>query len=875
MYELEQYLRVERDPEDPLVLILDGADEARQWRPGQLPIPPVCVPGVKVLVSARRRLEGDFAAWQRELRWDALADRVTVAPLGRGAIAELVAPEDSTQVSDATLQRLEQLTGGEPAIVSLYASGSTPTQLDMSASPVDTWLHYQEAQLAEASSGPIEDSKELQALVSVLAVARGPLAREDLARLAGISSGRELGKLSALGRWVVEIGDEQARGSGGYAFSHPVLAMFFTNEMLGAERRELAERLLAFCRDALQERRSGSAPTTASAYALAHLAAHLTDALEAASTAKAGPRAEELAAALTDAEFQKAYIEDLRDVAGLRSDLDAALSALVANDAATLCHVVRVALGIWEFRTVRLEPDEIFALADAGKVEDAERRLALFDADERWRQAARLAIGWVALHRGHPEGAELLARARRDLIEVAPLTLMLARIEAMAEGKPPPQLEPLPDPPDGPEAEVIVAWVDGSTDPSTLEYAEHIDQTRGVNHSNDEASILRATIEAPQLVAYAVSHPTPGRELLERYITAHLANPYQEYRDSSLWEILACVLRDPDDAQARDVTRRLAVGALAPAGKPFTGALPMTLEALAAVSAPAWLDERVKTALAAADALRDEPGKTDLWSHQSRGFAALAEVTSLALGRSDIGEEMLSRALCVPGGFAGYQAPAAVTLAEAFSVCGLDPSAASPPPLDAATRAAHNIREPGFCARTTARVNAMRRPMPLDDVEARVQRFADDPAAPEFAALHRVGEGYDERIAPTRAALPPWVLSAASLPELAHDVYRSSLASFQRLNPSCPPQGALDLDEEIRVPDPGFAPLMAARLAADALAAPGLHGDARARLIRTLVPIAAANRTALDTVLARLTLADPPAEPATLTQLRALAEATV
>jgi hypothetical protein len=97
------------------------------------------------------------------------------------------------------------------------------------------------------------------------------------------------------------------------------------------------------------------------------------------------------------------------------------------------------------------------------------------------------------------------------------------------------------------------------------------------------------------------------------------------------------------------------------------------------------------------------------------------------------------------------------------------------------------------------------------------------------------------------------MLRAASLPELAA-VYRTSLSSVQRLN-----RGWKAGDRtEVRVPDAGFAPLMAARLAADVLAATDLSGAQRAGLIRKLVPEAAGNRTALDTVLARLTLAGRP-----------------
>jgi hypothetical protein len=60
----------------------------------------------------------------------------------------------------------------------------------------------------------------------------------------------------------------------------------------------------------------------------------------------------------------------------------------------------------------------------------------------------------------------------------------------------------------------------------------------------------------------------------------------------------------------------------------------------------------------------------------------------------------------------------------------------------------------------------------------------------------------------------------------------------------------------VNIPDPGLSPLLAARFAARALADRSLTDDERKRAIRTLVPAAAANPTALDVVLARLLLAE-------------------
>ena len=793
-------------------------------------------------------------------------DAVEISPLTSEAIGQFVDPEGRAGLSRAALARLDQATVGEPAIVSLYAGGGALTQIDLKASPVQTWWHYQEAEFEAASGDSIESSDELRRLVAVLAAAHGPLAIEDLARLADITSGAHIKKLATIGRWITEVSDELARGSGGLAFSHPEYGRFFRYEMLRAEEHKLTERLLAFCQSALDERRAGSEPTSASAYALAHLPAHLTGRGDPADPQHSDLRAQELAGVLADAWYQNTYIDDLRDVAALRSELDGALAALVVSPAATLSHIVRVALAIWEFRTVRLKPEQVFLLAEQGDVAGAVRRLALFDTDERWRRGAEAAIAWEAIHHGHPAGQQLLDRLRVDLVGVPPLPLLLARIEAETQGGPPPQLEPLPPAPHEWEAQAIVDSVDGITDPAQLEYASDIDRTRGVSHGDDPEAVLVARIDGPPLVSHAVEDRAAGRELLNRYITSHFGNPYQEYRDSSLWEILAAVLSHPDGTEARDLTRMLATGALAAAGMPFTGALPTAIDALMADRDPDLLKARQRALARGGAQLSLNPGETDLRSHHRRALAAYAESVSVVLGEQTTAAEMLTQALDVPNGFSGYLTVAALTTAEAFRICGVPVTGNRTPPLDVALEMAHNIREPGFCARATARVNAMRADLPLDDVGERIERFAAGPLAAEFAPSHTVGEGYEKRLKYGRAPLPDAMLHAASLPDLAK-VYRTSLSALQRLNPAWKGGDGT----EARVPDAGFAPLMAARLAADVLAAGHLSGAERAGLIRKLVPEAAGNRTALDTVLARLVLADHPPGTA-LAELKALIE---
>ena len=61
----------------------------------------------------------------------------------------------------------------------------------------------------------------------------------------------------------------------------------------------------------------------------------------------------------------------------------------------------------------------------------------------------------------------------------------------------------------------------------------------------------------------------------------------------------------------------------------------------------------------------------------------------------------------------------------------------------------------------------------------------------------------------------------------------------------------------MHVPDPGLAPLLACHFSARVLAETSL-GVERAGLIRSLLPVALANATAFDTVLAYLLIATDP-----------------
>ena len=171
-----------------------------------------------------------------------------------------------------------------------------------------------------------------------------------------------------------------------------------------------------------------------------------------------------------------------------------------------------------------------------------------------------------------------------------------------------------------------------------------------------------------------------------------------------------------------------------------------------------------------------------------RRLAALAEAYRQFPAGSTDAAELASRAVAVGPGFAGITAPACLTMAETASVAAPDDTLLVERALDAAERSAHNIQDFTFCARTTARVAAMRErwwPSPaLDPTQAAavIGRLSEDRSTPEFSALHVVGEYYGYREPRGRTLMPRQMRTANTLNELA-TVYQRPIEEFLRYCP--------------------------------------------------------------------------------------------
>ena len=184
----------------------------------------------------------------------------------------------------------------------------------------------------------------------------------------------------------------------------------------------------------------------------------------------------------------------------------------------------------------------------------------------------------------------------------------------------------------------------------------------------------------------------------------------------------------------------------------------------------------------------------------------------------------------------------------------------------------------------TTFVNALRSKwvnIPPGDFEAIVDRFLDRPLDDEFCPVHYVLEEFEYRAQDQQQfqalPIPPLVRDAKTLRQIA-DAFAYDPEALVKVNgwiwvgPDAALDHELDKGDPVNIPDPEFAPVLAARFAAEALVAEGLAIERRSMIIQRLVRMALPNPTALDTVLGRLMLStlERPAELPSMLSMLAL-----
>lgn len=618
-------------------------------------------------------------------------------------------------------------------------------------------------------------------------------------------------------------------------------------------------------------------------YGLRHVPTHLA---EAAGGLDRHGQTERLVRLVLNPDFQQTHRMRVCDLASLGHSLDLALrAAALDDDPAGFPLVLDMAYGVLSFRRAQLRPEQIFEMAQEGDVAAAERQLTLFDAELEWQYATLLAIAWLAAARNPQDAQRILDTVGRNLAQFPTLRMFRTRVvETFGKnGVWDRAVGSLPQPSEV-AAVMVIERMGGLVDPSGMEmllanrsevdvqigmevlsspedpYGKILD--RAFAGGPEEGALYLAAKDGPILVSYAVAEREKGTEQLKKYLAIQASNSYVTYRNRSLWYMLGSVLCHPDDRWAQELTGTVLGMALAGGNREFSEGVPVALLGLLTAASDRGARKDFKafvewTLLAPRDLSGNSDTEGDSWGTHRRRFASLAEAVHTLGGDSVQARNLITRALNLPFGFAGFQAPTNLMVAEAARICGLDMIEGV---LDSALASAHNIQDLTFCARTTARVNAMDERWWKSPVDAasEIARFCESRGDVRYTSLHRIGEQYARRNeGSTSAPLPGWMREAKTLRDLAK-VYSRPRSEFEHFNRGLDPDASLPDGTPVNVPDPGFAPLLAARLSVEALVSPALIDQEKVNLIQRLVPAAASNATALDTVLSRLLLAARP-----------------
>jgi len=876
---------VQRAGGEPIWLVVDGLDEAVEPPPGSNPLLlPLDLPvGIYVVVTRRagQLVTGPNTPLVRyALRRDDPQQIADIQALIRARTdgnrqTDALTDSQSLNAPDEFVARLTGASEGNFMYLSyvladLASRESAGEPVDLRELPVGLRGYYEQfwARITAAPEQNWTDWAGLfQPVLERLAVAREPVTADWLAGQVGRPAAEV--RLRVLEPWTRVLGHARLDGTQAWRLVHRSFADFLDDkvDLIGANRAVAAH----YCNDLWARF------TEWDDYGLRHVPAHLSEVARRTAEHARHRDVEQLVRLVAEHRFQQAYLDRLRDPLSLRRDLEQThlLTAKDPHPDATFLLVV-IAMTLLRFRRQMLQPAAVFDAARRGDLIMAERLLALFeiDIDLDWHRAIELSLAWLAAPTAHDDAVQLCDRVAATGPFPPNLQRLLAQVRASLDNAPIPPGD-LPEPATPPQAEGMLVRLSGAGD-SYLLGAHGLESTGELLGSSG----YLATVDGPPLVALAHADPTTGESILSRYLDIHTAYGYRQYRNQSLWELLSAVIQHPRPDWVRDWLERLGVAVLAaPTRGEFLEGLDIAVLALRVTSGDSAsatdLETYRRTALEQAYDLPTSPlrGQGDVWATHKRRLAALAEAYSRLLGDGPAATQLVSVALGLAPGFAGFAAPASLTLAETSSVVAPDNASWIEQTLTAAEASAHNIQDATFCARTTARVTGMRErwwPAPTS-LTATIDKLVTDPSDPGLGATHIIGERYVHRTG-SGVQLSQQMLTAETLRDLA-DVYQRSLPEFQRYNEDHGPDDRLPAGTKVNVPDPGFPPLLAARLSA-AVLTEGPPGPELSALVRHLVPIAGVDVTAQCTVLTRLLLCSPTDDTQLLGELHRLVRDT-
>jgi hypothetical protein len=288
---------VRRAPVDgrPVLVVIDGVDEAAGWDIGAGLFPTVPPPHLRVVIAARP-LAGDVdgRAWLGRLGWEStgIAHQLSLSTLDRAGVADVMQqmgnPLDRLATKIDVVGKLHELSEGDPLLVRLYIEALLPlSQQSATLTPDDllklspglsTYFQrwYDEQLKLWGTSSPLKD-KAVRAFLNLLAVALGPLSKDDVLTLAHgeIEDSLLLNETArSVSRFV--IGDGQING---YVFGHPRFGEFFAQQLSPGDYQAWQTRFLKYGMDTLIALTAGTLlPRNAPPYNVRNYGTHLAKA---------------------------------------------------------------------------------------------------------------------------------------------------------------------------------------------------------------------------------------------------------------------------------------------------------------------------------------------------------------------------------------------------------------------------------------------------------------------------------------------------------------------------------------------------------------------------------------------------------------------
>jgi hypothetical protein len=479
------------------VLILDGLDEAADWKPWRSLLPPRPADGVKVLVSARLTATHSSAArWLEEIGWEEDASgTLTVeklAPAATRAVVESAGPELAGIAADAELvERLHATVEGDPLVLGLYlrhlrtAAVADPRAAVRDLNPADAGLEgfierWWKDQRELWGTGVGKREPAVATAFNVLATALGPLEWADLLALVRRKEeidGDDLREaIEDLERMVIYEWPHSV------VLSHPRIGEHRLARLReDGEMARYEEMFVEWGRETLADLIAGRLePANAPSYAVLHYRGHL-DRLR----RKRGMSEEDVDRylELCAPAWLRAWEQAVDQSAGFLADVDAARRVAGEADTAAveqgegapfLAEEIRCAL-------VRAEHESSFALVQgdllgalaAEKIWSEQRAIAACEVIEHpWRRAESLAAVIPHLsERGLRQARKLLpalaeaeevyeevvARLARQLAEIEGLAAARAFADGLSHGRPAALLGLLPLVPTEEQADLVRA----------------------------------------------------------------------------------------------------------------------------------------------------------------------------------------------------------------------------------------------------------------------------------------------------------------------------------------------------------------------------------------------------------------------------------